>query len=490
VHQSVSSADTSPQDEDRGFDISDSDSSEESNLSNRGTGTLQRRGIVNPNYPGFQHLAHTLDYSIKASSDTDFTDDDFECESLTTTRTDVNNINNNNVEDTDYQIDHIDSVNRLDSVENIQKVFYDKPVFNIHEECGNDSETSGNSNQTSDEDTEISVAQKVELNIKTEEGLVKSTDTRENIIGDFEKEVEQEFGRISLENQCNSSKPQNVFELPALEKAVVQELEDTIEKLNESINTPLSPVKYNIKANVAEPLNQLSSSNLEPQPFVLEDTETIKALNMPLLSETALESSKPQVIMKSKISDAFLSNAQEMIPVIKGNMFERNIKDNKMNVDYVPVQKLDRKDSNRELEEIECQIKKMKSDSKQCQIRLEDVEKFNKEDITKDYKEKDEDSAVPRKKEKIDYYVKKRKDYNQQFGSLITFPRREFGSRNRDPLNRRSVPMTREKKRTSPEVLGGFDVYNIETAMPKIDLEAIESHLRAAREEERRMYIF
>ncbi|KAF6215374.1 hypothetical protein GE061_010126 [Apolygus lucorum] len=32
----------------------------------------------------------------------------------------------------------------------------------------------------------------------------------------------------------------------------------------------------------------------------------------------------------------------------------------------------------------------------------------------------------------------------------------------------------------------GFDVYNIETAMPKIDLEAIESHLRAAREEERR----
>lgn len=35
--------------------------------------------------------------------------------------------------------------------------------------------------------------------------------------------------------------------------------------------------------------------------------------------------------------------------------------------------------------------------------------------------------------------------------------------------------------------VGGFDVYNIETAMPKIDLDAIESHLRAAREEERRV---
>lgn len=30
-------------------------------------------------------------------------------------------------------------------------------------------------------------------------------------------------------------------------------------------------------------------------------------------------------------------------------------------------------------------------------------------------------------------------------------------------------------------------MYNIETAMPRIDLDAIESHLRAAREEERRV---
>lgn len=394
-------------------------------MSNRGPTTLQRRGIVNPNYPGFQHLAHTLDYSIKASSDTDFTDDDFECESLNTAKTDVNNINNNNVEDTDYPIDHIDSVNRLDSVENIQKVFYDKPVFNIQEECGNrsDSETSGNSNQTSDEDTEISVAQKVDLNIKTEEELVKNI--TENIIGDFEKEVEQEFGRISLENQNEISK---------LENAVVQELEETIEKLNEALNAQ-SPIKYNIEANLQEPLNQLSSK-LEPQPVVLNDTETIKLTNMPLLTENLVETrqSEKSVIMKSKICDAFLSNGQESI---EENFFKF------------------KKDSNRELEEIEYQIKKLKSEK----IRLDEIEKFNKEDITKDYKEKDEDSAVPRKKEKIDYYVKKRKDYNQQFGSLITFPRREFG-RNRDVLNRRSVPMAREKKRASPEVLGEFFNYN------------------------------
>ncbi|XP_046412974.1 schwannomin-interacting protein 1 homolog isoform X7 [Neodiprion lecontei] len=55
--------------------------------------------------------------------------------------------------------------------------------------------------------------------------------------------------------------------------------------------------------------------------------------------------------------------------------------------------------------------------------------------------------------------------------------------------NHANQPQRRpDKRRADPDVggPGGFDVYNIETAMPKIDLDAIESHLRAAREEERR----
>jgi hypothetical protein len=35
-----------------------------------------------------------------------------------------------------------------------------------------------------------------------------------------------------------------------------------------------------------------------------------------------------------------------------------------------------------------------------------------------------------------------------------------------------------------------FDVYNIETALPHIDLEAIESHLMAAKEEEQKVSSF
>lgn len=38
-------------------------------------------------------------------------------------------------------------------------------------------------------------------------------------------------------------------------------------------------------------------------------------------------------------------------------------------------------------------------------------------------------------------------------------------------------------------LLDGFDVYNIETALPKIDWDAMETHLLAAKDEEKRVRI-
>ncbi|CAH0556421.1 unnamed protein product [Brassicogethes aeneus] len=455
AHQSGSSADTSPQEEDRGFDLSDSESSDEGNLSNT-RGTIQRRGIVNPNYPGFQHLAHTLDYTIKVSSDVDLTDDEIDCDLLSKEQQDsnCNNNNNNAEEDTDFPLDHIDSVNRLDSVENIQKVFYDKPVFNI-DDCEN-------------------LNSQVDLNIKLEEHI-----SHENIVGDFGKEVEQELGKISLKNQTTNDyiepfpDPYLVLEL---EKAIILELEEAVEKLAVLTDLQPSAAKYNIEPNIEQPFNKLSPTKQTPEPIVLEDTEVIANNNN-------METMHDNCDVDLKIADAFLSNAQENIPETISIDSNLNIQENKMEVDTMKKSDISRRDSNRELEEIECQIKKIKSDTN---LKLDELEKFCKEDITKSYKEKEDDSAVPRKKEKIDFYVKKRRDYNQQFGSLISFPRRDLSGRNRDTLNRRSVPMARDKKKVSIESLGGFDVYNIETAMPKIDLEAIESHLRAARDEERR----
>lgn len=48
------STNTTPVDEEKAFDLSDSDEMSEKSVH------PVPRGIVNPNYPGFQHLAHTL----------------------------------------------------------------------------------------------------------------------------------------------------------------------------------------------------------------------------------------------------------------------------------------------------------------------------------------------------------------------------------------------------------------------------------------------
>lgn len=397
------------------------------------------------------------------------------------------NNNNNNVEDTDYQID---SVNRLDSVENIQKVFYDKPVFNVEEECNfNLSESSsGNSNQ-SDEDTEIHL-QQVDLNIKIEEKALPRLATHEDIVGDFSREVEVELGKVTLDKDSGKDIFEDPYELPILEKAVVQELEQAVEKLQVITDFQPQAAKYNIEPNVEQPFNKLSPTVPENQHIVLEDSKVIKnAETMTMLRDNAQLNLNKEALkmsfedsMKTKVKDAFLSNGQEVLvsPLCEENKFvdsnlnmkkpskmevddslknppeiyvENTVQKPKMDVDTFKKLEYTRTDSNRELEEIECQIKKIKQETKHS---VEEMEKFCKEDITKDYKEKEEDSAVPRKKEKVDYYVKKRRDYNQQFGSLITFPRREMGSRSRDTMNRRSVPMARDKKRTSPEVLGKY----------------------------------
>ncbi|XP_017787673.1 PREDICTED: uncharacterized protein LOC108570339 isoform X4 [Habropoda laboriosa] len=79
-------------------------------------------------------------------------------------------------------------------------------------------------------------------------------------------------------------------------------------------------------------------------------------------------------------------------------------------------------------------------------------------------------SADTRKKEKMARNQAKRRQQQQQQQYRASNSQRRPDKRRADTDN-------------GP---GGFDVYNIETAMPKIDLDAIESHLRAAREEERR----
>lgn len=430
AHQSCSSVDISPQDEDRDFDISDSESlSEEGNLSNQVSTLQHRRGIVNPNYPGFQHLAHTLDYGIRAPSDTDFEDDDLECETLTARlNEEANNINNNN-NDTEY--DQIDGVNRLDSVENIQKIFYEKSVFNIPLEDNlpsnenNSSEGSANSIQSSsDDDSEPRVTPNIEFNIKADEAAIR--------LGDRAEEAPE---RITIVNKvtnlqgkeyavaCVLTEEGEELLEPVIEPPPTEDLQEAVEKISLSNDLPPSATEHTTQPNIEQPL-------------VLNDAEVVKQ-NMATLLQPPGKITEPRmkikladdVAYKMNVPDAFLSNVRENIPPVHPKLFTPN-----NDIDMM----LERRDSNRNEEE----------------GPHEDLEKFCKEDKTKDEQEKDEDSAVPRKKEKVETNcVKKRRDYNLQTPSLITIPRREMG-RNRDGLNRRSMPAMREKKRAQPESFG------------------------------------
>ncbi|XP_075213667.1 uncharacterized protein LOC142319879 [Lycorma delicatula] len=135
----------------------------------------------------------------------------------------------------------------------------------------------------------------------------------------------------------------------------------------------------------------------------------------------------------------------------------------------------------------------VKDEIRQCEDTNRNSEKLfdklTKEDQEKETndKEKEDDPVIPRKKEKMEINYNVKKGWVQAQSSNLTVTCRPRSDVPRSSLaNRRSLPSMREKKKTSPEVMGGFDVYNIETAMPHIDLDAIESHLRAAREEERR----
>lgn len=418
---SCSSTDTSPQDEDRVFDISDSESSEEGNLSNRGT--IQRRGIINPNYPGFQHFAYSLHY--RSTPDADLTDEDIECDTLTTKFQEETN--NNNIDETDYKID---SVNRLDSVENIQKVFYDKPVFNVEEECefNQISDSCSRSSIHSEEDTESNV----DLIIKPEDKI----GTPEDIIGDLSKEIEDELGKVVLNQTIVdqiSSIPLNVV------NAEVKELGEAFEELQimKDLQSPI--VKLNIQPNTENNFDIVSPIKQLPLHQVYEDSVLIK--NIPF---------EMNLKMEAKVVDAFLSNAKENIsPALPK---EKNLVEllpsfeTKMEIEPSSRKpQLHRKDSNREVQDLENYLKKVGPSPQ----KTNQDEKFCKEDQTKGAKEKEDDSVIPRKKEKVEIPIKKRKDHNQQVGSWITVPRRELTNRSKDQSNRRSVPMVKEKKKSA-----------------------------------------
>lgn len=333
-------------------------------------------------------------------------------------------------------------MNRLDSVENIQKVFYDKPIFVECEnlQSNNASEGSANSVQSSsDDDSEVRVTPNIEFNIKSDEAAIR--------LG--EKENHPQEG-ITLVNKVTSLQGKEYAvpcilteegeESPIERAPTVQEIQEAVEKISLSNDLIPSATKYTIEPNIAQPLDKST-------PTILNEAMATLVQKIP---ETTMKMKLPQPDKdqyKMNVPDAFLSSVRENIPPVHQKLFSPN-----NDIDML-LETVKQRDSNRAAEEHQ----QLQQEQK-IQRRDDEVEKFCKEDKTKDEQEKDEDSAVPRKKEKVEVscVAKKRRDYSNQTPSLITIPRREMGGRNRDGLNRRSMPLMRDKKRAQPEAFGEY----------------------------------
>ncbi|RZF38558.1 hypothetical protein LSTR_LSTR006153 [Laodelphax striatellus] len=365
--QTCSSSESSP-----GEEVSASITSESSDSEEVTAPPVLKRGIINPNYPGFQHLADQLLNSC---------DEDIAC--LVNNKNKLKNINNNIIHNNNVNDDNNNNANNSERIRNA-----------------------------------------------TDENLICAVDSVNQLSGDSYKTF-YDTPKFNIPVENITSDVRNIsLEYDSPPKAPLGKNLEDLKTGSELLSEVYSAYDKCVGRN---------STNMATNIVAID-----------LLKDT------------NKMADAFLSGVKDEIkPTVLC------------------------KDTNKTVEDI--------------------LDKLNKDEKGKspagEKKEKEDDAVVPRKKEKmeINYSVKKNWSHSNSSSSsaaasagpgsqgLLTCRARPESTRSASSIaNRRSLPMMREKKKISPESLGSFDVYNIETAMPYIDLDAIESHLKAAREEDLR----
>ncbi|XP_066580951.1 schwannomin-interacting protein 1 homolog [Prorops nasuta] len=397
------------------------------------------RGIVNPNYPGFQHLAPSL------LSDTDLTEDECEpysdyprqnqTEQLTTDPNDDDN-NNNNSNNNNNHID--ESINHLCGQESERKLFYEKPKFNI--QVMNDMTVTSlyetpivpstkkcinyvKSVQDSRSSEEITTQERdTTLDIAIEaEPRVAALDQEELVVENFshEREIPLDVEVVELSTSVKESPqfPEIEEILDSAKTSEIGELDDLIvEQIDLIREAKELPLPRNNKIGKATDLSASGSG---------DDSE-------PDVDSYWKEGKLEEIDLLSSIGRDIGVNLEKYVQPVP---------------DVVAMEPVDHSRSD----------------------LIKEIEPIN-EDTNKIIEKTLPESADARKKEKMARNQAKRRQQQQYHQSRSTNSQRRSDKRRTDLENG----------------TGGFDVYNIETAMPKIDLDAIESHLKAAKEEERR----
>ncbi|XP_076669496.1 schwannomin interacting protein 1 isoform X2 [Andrena cerasifolii] len=428
-----------------------SDWSEEGNL------PAGCRGIVNPNYPGFQHLAPSL------LSDTDLTEDE-SCPDYAR----FNEIDSRPVEnDNEYNNNIEDSINHLCGQKNERKIFYEKPKFNIQ------TVTSLYESVVPPSEKCINYVKSVE-DLRTEEKPSLGFLSPEPEIITGVVEAEAHLTVLELEEALADTVAEAA---PELSEAVLEKKQEREVPVEVEIVELSTSVKETLQFPEIEeiPDSGKTSEVGETEDIVVEHIDLIReAKELPRQARSKIGNRESVTSNGSADDDTESSTDTDSSPEEQPTYTKLEEIDLLSSIgrdigvdlekyvqpvpDVVAMEALDRPIHS-----------SPRSSSAMSMMMKEGIEDTNK---LLDRELPDASSADSRKKEKMARNQAKRRQQQQQQQQQL-----RMSNAQRRPDKRRA---------DADNGPGGFDVYNIETAMPKIDLDAIESHLRAAREEERR----
>ncbi|CAK9830740.1 Schwannomin-interacting protein 1 [Anthophora retusa] len=425
-----------------------SDWSEEGNL------PAGCRGIVNPNYPGFQHLAPSL------LSDTDLTEDEHEsCPDYTR----LNDIDARPVEnDNEYNNNVEDSINHLCGQRNDRKIFYEKPKFNIQ------TVTSLYESVVPPSEKCINYVKSVEDSRTEEKVFTSKSDIVNGVV-----EAETHLTVLEPEEALADTVAENTTELS---EAVLKEKQEREIPVEVEIVELTTSVKETLQFPEIEeiPDSGKTSEIGETEDIVVEHIDLIReAKELPHQARSKI--GNRQTVTSNGIADddsesntdtdSYPEEQPTYTKLEEIDLLSSIGRDIGVDLEkYVqPVPDVVAMET---LDHVHASSRSSTNMNNMLKDSIEDTNKLLDRDLP------EASSADTRKKEKMARNQAKRRQQQQQQQQQL-----RTSNAHRRPDKRRA---------DTDNGPGGFDVYNIETAMPKIDLDAIESHLRAAREEERR----
>ncbi|CAH0725941.1 unnamed protein product, partial [Brenthis ino] len=467
------STDTTPADDERAFEQSDSDEMSENSV------RPVPRGIVNPNYPGFQHLAHTLeDYSSNIEpfyhSENDMTDEDLETDIAETNCNSEDNpkikafetINNNNKE-----FDHVRKDNLSKDSKQTLPLLESKKCSPISE------------NEIPDLLKTITHNNNNNVDCANYDFNCSATDIENNfhvkdIIGDFNKEVEDEIRHLYNYNLNIESDLEELRK--DIKDTLVKPIENTINNISDVVNHVIKKLVENegYEKNDALSPDIVNDHEMEDITNINKDNETN--------TRTEINISRPTFLyidnnVDSKITDAILSDGKDEINIYEDDYDTDQLSQNVENT----IKQL-----STELRKIIPKLNEMRERDKIWNENKQETAMVidgNSNNIVSTSNARTHESRI--RSQLYDDKTKRNPKHKQSstakphsIKALVESKVRQNSIKTPKAHNA-SVRKNDNYNETDFE---SFDVYNIETALPKLDLDTIENHIRAAKEAERR----